>query len=85
MALKLKTCKYADVSTCHISEQDASCLEEDARYHDERLPMGPRDREPRVIVCAYDTGFFVHTGTAEDKEALDAAGDVYEEIEEFDW
>jgi hypothetical protein len=72
--MQLKLFPYADVSTGHVTKEDAQRLDEDATATDERRPACVRriDETPRLIVFAYDAGFFIHAAVAEevDEQAL---------------
>jgi hypothetical protein len=72
--MQLKLFPYADVSTGHITQEDAQRLDEDARATDERRPRCVRriDETARLIVFADDAGFFVHTAVAEELDELAA-------------
>ncbi len=60
--LKLTLYTYADVSTGHISENDARQLAEDAANYD-----APG---PGLVVLRYPEGFFVNTAVADDADAM---------------
>ena len=64
MKTRLRTYKYADVSTMHVTKEDADLLAVDAR-----IRSGKRDpRIPALIVFGYEEGFFVHV--PEDEETF---------------